>query len=74
MNGNMVSAVRFPEVIKEVNSPEDIDLLVPHQANSCISEYVSQQMATVMNNIQIWQYHRSIHPNWVLPAWEMGNL
>ena len=64
MNGNMVfkhAVVRFPEVIKEALdknnlSPEDIDLLVPHQANLRISEYVRQQMGLpeekVMNNIQ----------------------
>ena len=64
MNGSAVfkhAIVRFPEVIREALDknglkPEDIDLLVPHQANLRISEYVRQQMKMpeekVMNNIQ----------------------
>jgi 3-oxoacyl-[acyl-carrier-protein] synthase III len=64
MNGNMVfkhAVQRFPEVIKEALdtnelTPNDIDLLVPHQANLRISEYVRQSMGLpeekVMNNIQ----------------------
>ncbi|WP_020601413.1 3-oxoacyl-ACP synthase III family protein [Spirosoma spitsbergense] len=64
MNGNTVfkhAVVRFMEVINEsleANNykAEDIALLVPHQANIRISEYVRQQMGLpeekVFNNIQ----------------------
>ena len=64
MNGNAVfkhAIVRFGEVIKEAlekNGFEasDIDLLVPHQANIRISDYVRQQLglseSQVVNNIQ----------------------
>ncbi|GAB3561193.1 ketoacyl-ACP synthase III [Spirosoma luteolum] len=64
MNGNTVfkhAVVRFMEVINESLTANgvaatDIDLLVPHQANIRISEYVRQQMglpeAKVFNNIQ----------------------
>ncbi|UFH54432.1 3-oxoacyl-ACP synthase III family protein [Spirosoma sp. KNUC1025] len=63
MNGNAVfkhAVVRFMEVINEsLNAngyqPEDLSLLVPHQANIRISEYVRQQMnlpeEKVFNNI-----------------------
>lgn len=64
MNGNAVfkhAVVRFMEVINESleangYTPEDLSLLVPHQANIRISEYVRQQMNLsedkVFNNIQ----------------------
>ncbi len=64
MNGNAVykhAVVRFMEVINEAldangYSATDLDLLVPHQANIRISEYVRQQMnlpeEKVYNNIQ----------------------
>ncbi|GGB99619.1 3-oxoacyl-ACP synthase III family protein [Dyadobacter sediminis] len=64
MNGNAVfkhAIVRFGEVIREAlekNGLEagDIDLLVPHQANIRISDYVRQQLglseSQVVNNIQ----------------------
>ncbi|WP_080057078.1 3-oxoacyl-ACP synthase III family protein [Spirosoma aerolatum] len=64
MNGNAVfkhAVVRFMEVIQESLAaneykPEDLALLVPHQANIRISEYVRQQMnlpeEKVFNNIQ----------------------
>ncbi|MBD2699437.1 ketoacyl-ACP synthase III [Spirosoma sp. BT702] len=64
MNGNTVfkhAVVRFMEVINESlqangYKPEDLSLLVPHQANIRISEYVRQQMnlpeEKVYNNIQ----------------------
>ncbi|MEZ0610615.1 3-oxoacyl-ACP synthase III family protein [Fibrella sp. WM1] len=63
MNGNAVfkhAVVRFMEVINEAleangNTADDLDLLVPHQANIRISEYVRQQMnlpeSKVFNNI-----------------------
>ena len=64
MNGNAVfkhAIVRFGEVINEAleangYTPADINLLVPHQANIRISDYVRQQMGLsedqVINNIQ----------------------
>ncbi|MBO0949105.1 3-oxoacyl-ACP synthase III family protein [Fibrella forsythiae] len=63
MNGNAVfkhAVVRFMEVINEAldangYTADDLDLLVPHQANIRISEYVRQQMnlpaEKVFNNI-----------------------
>ena len=63
MNGNAVfkhAVVRFMEVINEAldangYTANDLDLLVPHQANIRISEYVRQQMnlpaEKVFNNI-----------------------
>lgn len=64
MNGNLVfkhAVTRFPEVIEEALNkngykPEDIDLLVPHQANLRITSYIQQKMGLpadkVMSNIQ----------------------
>jgi 3-oxoacyl-[acyl-carrier-protein] synthase-3 len=63
MNGNQVfkhAVVRFMEVIKEAlaannMTKEDISLLVPHQANLRISQYIQEKMALtndqVYNNI-----------------------
>lgn len=63
MNGNQVfkhAVVRFMEVIHEALSAnklskEDINLLVPHQANLRISQYIQEKMgladAQVYNNI-----------------------
>lgn len=62
MNGNAVfkhAVVRFQEVIEEALkanslSAEDIDLLIPHQANLRISNYLEDQMklqGRVYNNI-----------------------
>lgn len=52
MNGNAVfkhAVIRFPEVIKEAldangYGKEDIDMLVPHQANYRITSYVREQL------------------------------
>ncbi|WP_161891173.1 3-oxoacyl-ACP synthase III family protein [Pontibacter russatus] len=52
MNGNMVfkhAVTRFPEVIQEAlqhngYKPEDIDMLIPHQANLRITSYIQQKM------------------------------
>lgn len=64
MNGNQVfkhAVVRFMEVINEALeanqlSKEDIDLLVPHQANLRISQYIQEKLGLsdeqVYNNIQ----------------------
>jgi len=63
MNGSQVfkhAIVRFAEVIHEALQanglkPEDIDLLVPHQANLRISQYIQQKLGLaddkVYNNI-----------------------
>jgi 3-oxoacyl-[acyl-carrier-protein] synthase-3 len=63
MNGNQVfkhAVVRFMEVIHEAltannMTKEDIDLLVPHQANLRISQYIQEKLALrddqVYNNI-----------------------
>ncbi len=64
MNGNFVfkhAVTRFQEVINEAlqatgHKAEDIDLLIPHQANLRISQYIQQKMGLsdkqVFNNIQ----------------------
>ena len=64
MNGNLVfkhAVVRFMEVIGEAlkangKSKDDIDLLVPHQANLRISNFVQQKLQlsdeNIYNNIQ----------------------
>ncbi len=66
MNGNAVfkhAVVRFSEVINEALkhnglAKEDIDLLVPHQANLRISNFVQKQMSLpdekVFNNIMYY--------------------
>ncbi|WP_046242412.1 3-oxoacyl-ACP synthase III family protein [Hymenobacter terrenus] len=64
MNGQNVfkhAVVRFPQVIKEAldqngYQPTDIDMLIPHQANLRITQYVQQKMGLsddkVFSNIQ----------------------
>jgi len=64
MNGNFVfknAAVRFPQVINEALEKnnltiEDVDLLIPHQANLRITQFVQRQMKLpdekVYSNIQ----------------------
>ncbi len=64
MNGNMVfkhAVVRFTEVIGEAletngKAADDIDLLIPHQANLRISQFIQKRMKLsddqVFNNIQ----------------------
>ena len=87
MNGNAVfkhAIVRFPEVIKEALNtngfkPVDIDLLVPHQANLRISEYVRQQMGLsedkVFNNIQKYGNTTAASiPIALCEAWESGRV
>jgi 3-oxoacyl-[acyl-carrier-protein] synthase-3 len=63
MNGNTVfkhAVTRFPEVIMEAleqngYKPEDVDMLIPHQANLRITSYIQQKMGMpsekVMSNI-----------------------
>jgi len=64
MNGQNVfkhAVVRFPQVIKEAldqngMQPSDIDMLIPHQANLRITQYVQQKMGLsddkIFSNIQ----------------------
>ena len=64
MNGQNVfkhAVVRFPQVIREAldqngYQPADIDMLIPHQANLRITQYVQQKMGLpddkVFSNIQ----------------------
>ncbi|RYU80454.1 3-oxoacyl-ACP synthase III family protein [Hymenobacter persicinus] len=64
MNGQNVfkhAVVRFPQVIKEAldqngMQPQDIDMLIPHQANLRITQYVQQKMGLsddkIYSNIQ----------------------
>ena len=87
MNGNAVfkhAVVRFAEVINESltangYSAEDIALLVPHQANIRISEYVRQQMhlpeERVANNIQHYGNTTAASiPIALTEAWEQGRV
>ncbi len=64
MNGQNVfkhAVVRFPQVIKEAldqngYQPADLDMLIPHQANLRITQYVQQKMGLsddkIFSNIQ----------------------
>ncbi|MDZ7608449.1 MAG: beta-ketoacyl-ACP synthase III [Cyclobacteriaceae bacterium] len=64
MNGNLVfkhAVVRFMEVIEEAlktnnKTRDDIDILIPHQANLRISNFIQQKLglpdAKIYNNIQ----------------------
>jgi len=64
MNGQNVfkhAVVRFPQVIKEAldqngYQPQDLNLLIPHQANLRITQYVQQKMGLaddkIFSNIQ----------------------
>ena len=87
MNGNMVfkhAVVRFAEVITEALeanqlTKEDISLLVPHQANIRISDYVRQQMGLaedkVMNNIEKYGNTTAASiPIALTEAWEQGRI
>lgn len=87
MNGNVVfkhAIVRFHEVILEAleangKSPEDLDLLVPHQANLRISQYIQQKFGLpdekVFNNImQYGNTTAATIPLALSEAWETGKL
>ncbi|KAA9356203.1 3-oxoacyl-ACP synthase III family protein [Larkinella humicola] len=87
MNGNAVfkhATVRFAEVINEAlkangYSAEDIALLVPHQANIRISDYVRQQLKLpaekVYNNIQRYGNTTAASiPIALTEAWEQGRI
>ncbi|PQA59434.1 3-oxoacyl-ACP synthase III family protein [Siphonobacter curvatus] len=87
MQGNTVfkhAVVRFPEVILESLKanhlqPDNIDLLVPHQANLRISEYVRQHLGLaedrVYNNIQKYGNTTAASiPIALTEAWESGRV
>jgi len=87
MNGNTVfkhAIVRFGEVINEALDANgfqstDVNVLVPHQANIRISEYVRQQMGLseeqVINNIQRFGNTTAASiPIALAEAWEQGRI
>lgn len=87
MNGNTVfkhAIVRFSEVIKEAldangKVKEDIDLLVPHQANLRISNYIQQKLQLpdekVFNNIMhLGNTTAGTIPIALSEAWEQGRI
>lgn len=87
MNGNFVfkhAVTRFPEAIMEgLNAisvtPEDIDLLIPHQANLRISQFVQKRLKMrdeqIMNNIQKYGNTTAASiPIAMTEAWEQGRI
>jgi len=87
MNGNFVfkhAVTRFPEAIMEgLNAvgltPQDIDLLVPHQANLRISQFVQRKLKMrdeqIMNNIQKYGNTTAASiPIAMTEAWEEGRI
>jgi 3-oxoacyl-[acyl-carrier-protein] synthase-3 len=87
MNGSTVfkhAVVKFPEVIQEALdaqglTAQDIDLLIPHQANLRISEFVRQKMGLpeekVFNNIQKYGNTTAASiPIALSEAWEAGRI
>ena len=87
MNGQLVfknAVVRFEQVILEgLNnnnlSPEDIDLLIPHQANQRISQFVQRKFGLkddqVYNNIQKYGNTTAASiPIALTEAWESGKI
>ncbi len=78
------AVVKFPEVIKEAlqaNSlvEKDIDLLIPHQANLRISQYVQKTLGLadhqVFNNIQRYGNTTAASvPIALCEAWEAGKI
>lgn len=87
MSGQLVfktAVVKFPEVIKEALdktglTPQDIDLLVPHQANLRISQFVQKVLRLpdekVVNNIQKYGNTTAASiPIALSEAWEAGRV
>ena len=78
------AVVKFPEVIMEAldannYKPSDLTLLIPHQANLRISQFVQQKLGLrddqVFNNIQ--QYGNTTAasiPIAMCEAWEQGKI
>jgi 3-oxoacyl-[acyl-carrier-protein] synthase-3 len=87
MNGPFVfkhAVVRFSEVIQEgllannINS-DDIDMLIPHQANLRISQFIQKKMqlpdSKVFNNIQKYGNTTAASiPIALSEAWEQGKI
>lgn len=87
MNGALVfktAVVKFPEVIKEAlddigATPNDIDMLIPHQANLRISQFVQKTLGLpdekVWNNIQKYGNTTAASvPIALCEAWEAGKI
>lgn len=87
MNGNMVfkhAVVRFPEVIMEAlqangYAVEDVDMLIPHQANLRITNYVREKLKLsedkVFSNIQKYGNTTAASiPIALSEAWEAGKI
>ena len=87
MNGNFVfkhAVVRFQEVINEALEAnglkkDDIDLLIPHQANLRISQFVQSKMGLpdqkVFNNIMtVGNTTAASIPIAISEAWEQGKI
>ena len=87
MNGNFVfkhAVTRFPEAIMEGLqahnlTPADIDLLIPHQANLRISQFVQRKLQMkdeqIMNNIQKYGNTTAASiPIALTEAWEQGRI
>ena len=78
------AVVKFPEVIREALTAnglteKDIDLLIPHQANLRISQYVQQLLGLkddqVFNNIQKYGNTTAASvPIALCEAWEAGKI
>ncbi|WP_202628598.1 3-oxoacyl-ACP synthase III family protein [Sediminibacterium soli] len=87
MDGQSVfkkAVVKFPEVIKEALNanglaPADLKLLIPHQANLRISQFVQQKLQLrddqVFNNIQHYGNTTAASvPIALCEAWEQGRI
>jgi 3-oxoacyl-[acyl-carrier-protein] synthase-3 len=87
MNGNFVfkhAVTRFPEAILEGLAeldltPQDIDLLIPHQANLRISQFIQRRLKMkdeqIMNNIQKYGNTTAASiPIALTEAWEQGRI
>lgn len=87
MDGQSVfkkAVVKFPEVIMEAlqangYSPNNIDMLIPHQANLRIAQYVQQKLGLsdnqVYNNIQKYGNTTAASvPIALCEAWELGKI
>lgn len=78
------AVVKFPEVIMEALKannlkPSDIDMLIPHQANLRIAQFVQQQLGLaddkVYNNIQKYGNTTAASiPIALCEAWEAGKI
>ena len=87
MNGSFVfkhAVSRFPEVIMEALDkngfkPEDIDVLVPHQANLRITQFVAHKMKLpeekIVSNIEKYGNTTAASiPIAMSEAWESGRI